>query len=197
MSSRSFIAGLNRVAREADRRAKARQRAEKAREREAAAQLRTEQRAVQQLGKQMRADYLSSRQRDVDSRNKQLSDEVSALSSILTSALRARSTFYIESLKRLSPTDAIFANRPDLGQKPVKASVHVPKLGFIASLVPGAKAKHSGWVAFEEGHANEVYARDLKKCEDIVQTRNEMLRVANAEVKEFNAQIDTFADAVK
>ena len=50
MSSRSFIAGLNRVAREADRRAKARQRAEKAREREAAAQLRTEQRAVQQLG---------------------------------------------------------------------------------------------------------------------------------------------------
>jgi hypothetical protein len=130
----------------------------------------------------MRADYLSSRQRDVDSRNKQLSDEVSALSSILTSALRARSTFYTESLKRLSPTDAIFANRPDLavGQKPVKASVHVPKLGFIASLVPGAKAKHSGWVAFEEGHANELYARDLKKYEDTVQTRNEMLRVANA-----------------
>jgi hypothetical protein len=122
MSSRSFIAGLNRVAREADRRAKARQRAEKALEREAAVQLRIEQKAVQQLSKQVRADYLASRQRDVDGRNKQLSDEVSALSSILTSALRTRSTFYIESLKRPPPTDAIFANRPDLavGQKPTK-----------------------------------------------------------------------------
>jgi hypothetical protein len=72
MSSRSFIAGLNRIAREADRQAKARQRAAKAREREAAAQLRIEQRAVQQLSKQVRADYLVSRQRDVDGRNKQL-----------------------------------------------------------------------------------------------------------------------------
>ena len=96
MSSRSFIAGLNRVAREADRQAKARQRAVKAIEREAATRLRIEQRAVQQLSKQVRADYLASRQRDVDDRNKRLSDEVSALSSILTRALRNRSLFNLE-----------------------------------------------------------------------------------------------------
>jgi restriction system protein len=199
MSSRSFIAGLNRVAREADRRAKARQRAEKALEREAAVKLRIEQKAVQQLSKQVRADYLASRQRDVDGRNKQLSDEVSALSSILTSALRTRSTFYIESLKRPPPTDAIFANRPDLavGQKPTKEFVCVAKLGLIASLIPGAKAKHSARVAFEEGRASEIYSRDLKKYEDIVQKRNEMLRAVTTEIKDFNTQIDTFAEAVK
>jgi restriction system protein len=199
MSSRSFIAGLNRVAREADRRAKARQRAEKALEREAAVQLRIEQKAVQQLSKQVRADYLASRQRDVDGRNKQLSDEVSALSSILTSALRTRSTFYIESLKRPPPTDAIFANRPDLavGQKPTKEFVCVAKLGLIASLIPGAKVKHSARVAFEEGRASEIYSRGLKKYEDIVQKRNEMLRAVTTEIKDFNTQIDTFAEAVK
>ena len=147
----------------------------------------------------MRTDYLASRQRDVDSRNTHLSDEVYALSSILTSALTPRSTFYIESLKRLLPTDAIFANRPDLavGQKPIKEFVNVPKLGLLASLMPGAKAKHAGWVAFEEGRANEIYSRGLTKFENIVQTRNEMLRVATAEVKDFNAQIDIFAEALK
>jgi restriction system protein len=199
MSSRSFIAGLNRVAREADRQAKARQRAAKALEREMAAQLRIEQRAAQQLSKQARADYLTSRQQDVDGRNRQLSDEISALSSILTRGLRKRSTFNIESLKRQPPTDAIFANRPDLavGQKPIKEFVYVPKLGLIASLMPGAKAKHSARVAAEEARASEIYSRELKKYEEIVQKRNDILSAATAEVRDFNSQIDIFADAVK
>jgi exonuclease VII large subunit len=199
MSSRSFIAGLNRVAREADRQAKARQRAAKALEREMATQLRIEQRAAQQLSKQARADYLASRQQDVDGRNRQLSDEISALSSILTRGLRKRSTFNIESLKRQPPTDAIFANRPDLavGQKPIKEFVYVPKLGLIASLMPGAKAKHSARVAAEEARASEIYSRELKKYEEIVQKRIDILSAATAEVRDFNSQIDIFAVTVK
>jgi restriction system protein len=199
MSSRSFIAGLNRVAREADRLAKARQRAAKALEREAATRLRIEQRAVQQLSKQVRADYLANRQRDLDDQNKQLSVEVSALSSILTRALRKRSMFNIEGLKRQLPTDAIFVNRPDLavGRKPIKEYVYVAKLGFIAGLVPGAKAKHSARVSAEEARASGIYSDELKKYEDIIQKRNEILSTTTAEIRDFNAQIDVFADSVK
>jgi hypothetical protein len=199
MSSRSFFAGLNRVAHEADRHARARQRAAKALEREAAARLRIEQKAEQQLSKQVRADYLASRQREVDSWNKQLSEEVSALSSILMRAVRKRSTFYIEGIKRRLATDAIFANRSDLalGQKPIKELVYIPKLGLIASLIPGAKAKHSARVAAEEARANEIHSLELKKYENIVQSRRELLRTANSEIEEFNTQIDIFVDAIK
>lgn len=196
---RSFIAGLNRVAREADRQAKARQRAVKAVEREAATRLRIEQRAVQQLSKQVRADYLANRQRDVDDRNKQLSEEISALSSILTRALRKRSMFDLEGLKRQPPTDAIFANRPDLdlGQKPTKEITSVPKQRFFASLFPGAKAKRSAQVAAEEARAIDIYSSKLNKYEDIIQKRNEILSAAITEISMFNSQIGVFADAVK
>jgi restriction system protein len=147
----------------------------------------------------VRADYLASRQRDVDVRNKQLSEEVSALSSILTRALKKRSMFNIEGLKRQPPTDAIFANRPDLvlGQKPTREVASVPKLGFFASLVPGAKAKRSARVAAEEARAIDIYSSKLKKYEDIIQKRDELLSATIAEVNAFNIQINVFANAVK
>jgi restriction system protein len=113
--------------------------------------------------------------------------------------LRKRSIFNIEGLKQQPPTDAIFANRPDLalGQKPIKEVVYVPKLGFIASLVPGAKAKHSARVFAEEARASDIYSSQLKRYEDFVQKRNEILSAATAEVRDFNAQIDIFAETVK
>lgn len=199
MSTRSFIAALNRIAREADRQAKARQRAAKALDRERTAQLRREQKVAQLSSKQERADYLADRQEEINELNKELSEAVSRLSTILSDSLKKPSMFKIESLKQQPPTEAIFTNRPDLaiGQKPAKEVAFIPKLGFFASLVPGSKAKRASRVAAEEARADDIYDSELRRYKELVEKRNEFLNATIAEVNEFNVQIDMFANAVK
>jgi restriction system protein len=197
--SRSFIAALNRIAREADRAARARQRAEKAREREQVEELRREQKAAQLLSKQEHADYLARRQKEVDSLNNQLSHSVSALLAILGNSLEENTVLNIETLKKRGPTEAIFENRPDLAarERPLKESVNIPRLDFFESLIPGAKARHAARVAAEEARANAIYCANLRDYEELIRKRTEILRMAVAETNEFNSQIDAFANAVK
>ena len=199
MSSRSFITTLSRLAREADRQAKARQREAQAQERRRLAQLKVEQRATQLLNKQERADYLARRQKQVDELNTALGESISGLSTILGSLLKRPSVPKIQSLKKPQPTEAIFDGRPDLalGRKPVKITISAPKLGFFARLIPGAKTKHATGIAEEEARASRTHLAELLRYEETSARRTEILNAATAEVHEFNAQIEQFDSAVK
>ena len=74
--------------------------------------------------------------------------------------------------------------------------VSVPKLGFFAGLVPGARAKRAARIASEEAHASEVYLAQSRKYSEILDKRNSALSKATEEVNEYNAEVEQFAAAV-
>jgi hypothetical protein len=89
--SRSFVAALNRMAREAER-------AAKARAREQAALIRQQQKDTKLLSKQELLDYLVERRTNAESLNKQLVATNYALANLLAHSLSINPTIEINSL---------------------------------------------------------------------------------------------------
>jgi restriction system protein len=189
--SRSFVAALNRMVREAER-------AAKAPAREQAALIRQQQKDAKLLSKQDRLNYFVDRQTNAESFNRQLAATNYALANLLPHSLPIDPTIDVNSLKKAKPTHAIFSDRPDLtiGSMPTRNSAYVPPLGFFAGLIPGARAKHASRVATAAAEADADYAERMRNYETVVQRRAEALSVAIVEADEFNGQIDDFNDAL-
>jgi restriction system protein len=135
----------------------------------------------------------------VDDMNEALVGQINALTNILSDAISSNPTIDIAALKRSVPTEAIFANRPDLtlGLPPTRNSAYVPPLEFFASLIPGARAKHAGLLAAANAEADEIYEIQKKNYQLLKQRRADALSAAIAETEAFNRQLDEFSDALR
>ncbi len=131
--------------------------------------------------------------------NKVLDEEINALTKLLSDTLSRDPAIDISMLKESVPTEAILVNRPDLtlGLRPTRNSAYVRPLGFFASLIPGAKAKHTALLAAANAEADKLYETEMRNYELLQRRRADALSAAIAETEDFNRQIDEFFSALR
>jgi restriction system protein len=166
--SRSYIAMLNRLARDAERAAHARVREQAAfvrqQQKEASLLSKQQQNDAKLLSKQEQLRYYAERLKSVDDLNKRLSAAIDELQNLLSNSIDTDPHYDLSKLKNVEPTEAILGPRPELRipPKPSRQSPYIKPVGFFARLMPGARAKHVANAAAAEMEANLKHSVNYK-----------------------------------
>ena len=183
---RSVFTTINRFSREADRAARARQRAQERSIREHA-------RLTKLQDKESKANYLEARLAEVEAANAEINTTVSCLQSILISALKTDPTVDFRQFLR-HPTEA------DL---PKNASLTIPAMPLLGEFLP----EPPNWFArifafFRNRHAEAVTRgqqlfNDQKAIyEGAVSRRRAAMAALQADADEHNGQVQAVKDAL-
>lgn len=186
------------------------ERRRKAEIREARRVQREQERAQREYEKQVARDekerkrlYLEGRGREVEALNRELDHSVAGLEDLLVATLQVDDYIDLDSLKQMYREPAFStADLPPATPEPEAEPVE--RLGVLASLVPGAKAKHSTaerdaeashaeavdrWRADEAKREEEVAAAK-RRHEKRVNDQRGAVEAANAKIDEFRSQLD-------
>jgi restriction system protein len=186
MSHRGFISTLNAIAREAERRERANQRAvlqaQKATERE-----------LREATRSARAEHIETRENEANALNVELEQAIAALERILKDASSKSAAIDLTAYRKGVSSSDIKDPSLKLPPAPNKTSFEPAPVSFFGKLLPGWRKRHAAAQAVAESRFED----SLRGYHSILAKRNAALIALQAEAAEHNNSLDASIEAIK
>jgi restriction system protein len=177
--SRSFLSTMNRIAREAERNARTRERAQERIIRESVRQDKL-------ANKQAKQDYIESRLTETAEANSRLSSRLAEIQSILAVSLTRDPRIDFNTFVRYPSEQDLDSDRSLVVPQESRLEVFLPrKPRLLEQLVPGFKRHYSSAVADAEAR----FAAYQSRREDVLRRRNAAMAALKAAADENNRQV--------
>lgn len=184
--ARGLLSTMNSIAREAERAARARARAQ--------SQFLKEQERRQRLEEKLRKqNHLESMAAEVEKENAALDQHLNQLRTILSSALDKDSAIDFSSLlKHPQESDLDTDPRLALPEEPHREAFMPAEPGFFSQLLPGTARRHKTKVA----EAERLYSSQLAEFEEVRRRRSEAMTMLRASADANNRSVEAFRQAL-
>lgn len=183
--ARGFLSTMNRIAREAER-------ANRAKQREMIRHAKDQERQYRLTLKENQKEYIAARQKETADLNDDVSRIEAALVGIIASSLRTAPAIDLRRMKKSYSDSDIKDDNLIVPPRPSESAFFPPAPGFFQKLMPAWRDRYA---AAQEA-AKLRFQESYRAYETVLEQRRSKLAALQDEANEFNKQIDSMIASV-